>query len=375
MADRGRALVIGGGIAGMSAAIALRGIGWTVDLCERDPGWRVYGAGITITGPTLRAMRALGILDAVLREGYAADGIDVRRADGAGLMAIETRDDALDGIPSAGGILRPVLHGILSRRLLALSPRVMLGRTAAIVAQDEDGATVRFDDDTTGRYDLVVGADGIYSATRQALFPDAPAPRYAGQLCWRLMLARHPTVDRRTYFLGGPVKVGLNPVAPDRMYMFLLEPQPIPLWRPEEGQHAVLRDLLRGFGGVLGEIRDGLDAGADIICRPLETVFLGSDWTRGRVVLIGDAAHATTPQLASGAGMGIEDGLVLAEELAAAGHDVPAALPRFVERRHPRCRLVVDGSLEISRLEREGAPPAAQTAVVQETLRQLNQAY
>ncbi|WP_203072093.1 FAD-dependent monooxygenase [Falsiroseomonas ponticola] len=375
MADRGRALVIGGGIAGMSAAIALRGIGWAVDLCERDPGWRVYGAGITITGPTLRAMRALGILGEVLREGHAADGIDVRRADGSALMAIETRDDALDGMPSAGGILRPVLHGILSRRLLALSPRVMLGRTAAIAAQDAEGATVRFDDATTGRYGLVVAADGIYSATRQALFPDAPAPRYAGQLCWRLMLPRHPTVDRRTYFLGGPVKVGLNPVAPDRMYMFLLEPQPTPLWRPEEAQHAVLRDLLRGYGGVLGEIREGLGAGADIICRPLETVFLGRDWMRGRVVLIGDAAHATTPQLASGAGMGIEDGLVLAEELAAAGHDVPAALPRFVERRHPRCRLVVDGSLEISRLEREGAPPAAQTAVVQETLRQLNQAY
>lgn len=375
MPDRGRALVIGGGIAGMSVAIALRRIGWAVDLCERDPGWRVYGAGITITGPTLRAMRALGILDEVLREGYAADGIDVRAADGSRLMAIETRDDALDGVPSAGGILRPALHGILSRRLLGLSPQIMLGRTAAVVAQDDHGAAVRFDDGATCRYELVVGADGIYSATRQALFPGAPAPRYAGQLCWRLMLARHPGVDRRTYFLGGPVKVGLNPVAPDRMYMFLLEPHPAPLWRPEAGQHAVLRDLLNGYGGVLAEIREGLDADADIICRPLETVFLGRDWTRGRVVLVGDAAHATTPQLASGAGMGIEDGLVLAEELAAAGHDVPAALLGFVERRHARCRLVVDSSLEISRLEREGAPPAAQTAIVQETLRRLNQAY
>jgi 2-polyprenyl-6-methoxyphenol hydroxylase-like FAD-dependent oxidoreductase len=359
----------------MSAAIALRRSGWSVDLCERDANWRVYGAGITITGPTLRAMRALGILDEVLRHGHAADGIDVRSAGGKPLLAIETRDDTLGGVPSAGGILRPVLHGILSRCLLALAPRILLGRTAAVAAQDERGAEVRFDDGATDRYALVIGADGIYSATRQALFPDAPAPRYAGQLCWRLMLARHPSVDRRTYFLGGPVKVGLNPVAPDRMYMFLLEPQPAPLWRPEAGQHAVLRDLLRGYGGVLGEIRDGLDAGADIICRPLETVFLGRDWTRGRVVLIGDAAHATTPQLASGAGMGIEDGLVLAEELAAAGHDVPAALPRFLERRHARCRLVVDGSLEISRLEREGAPPAAQTAIVQETLRRLNEAY
>ncbi|MFN7633177.1 MAG: hypothetical protein ACK5PI_00435, partial [Acetobacteraceae bacterium] len=84
------------------------------------------------------------------------------------------------------------------------------------------------------------------------------------------------------YFLGGPVKVGLNPVAADRMYLFLLEPQPEPLWRPEDSQHAVLKELLRGYGGVLQEIRDGLDADADIICRPLETVFLGADWARGR---------------------------------------------------------------------------------------------
>jgi 2-polyprenyl-6-methoxyphenol hydroxylase-like FAD-dependent oxidoreductase len=375
MPDRRRALVIGGGIAGMSAAIALRRIGWSVDLCERDASWRVYGAGITITGPTLRAMRALGILEEVLRHGHAADGIDVRSAGGAPLLAIETRDDALGGVPSAGGILRPALHGILSRRLLALGPRILLGRTAAVVAQDERGAEVRFDDGATDRYALVIGADGIYSATRQALFPDAPAPRYAGQLCWRLMLPRHHSVTRRTYFLGGPVKVGLNPVAADRMYMFLLEPQPEPLWRPEDGQHTVLKALLSGYGGVLRDIRDGLDAGADIICRPLETVFLGTDWSRGRAVLIGDAAHATTPQLASGAGMSIEDGLVLAEELAEGGEDVPAALSRFVARRHPRCGLVVHSSLEISRLEREGAPPEAQAGIVQRTLRQLNEAY
>jgi 2-polyprenyl-6-methoxyphenol hydroxylase-like FAD-dependent oxidoreductase len=189
------------------------------------------------------------------------------------------------------------------------------------------------------------------------------------------MLPRHHSVTRRTYFLGGPVKVGLNPVAADRMYMFLLEPQPEPLWRPEDGQHTVLKALLSGYGGVLRDIRDGLDAGADIICRPLETVFLGTDWSRGRAVLIGDAAHATTPQLASGAGMSIEDGLVLAEELAEGGEDVPAALSRFVARRHPRCGLVVHSSLEISRLEREGAPPEAQAGIVQRTLRQLNEAY
>src|SRR5262249_32190276 len=106
----------------------------------------------------------------------------------------------------------------------------------------------------------------------------------------------------------------------------------------------------------------------------LETVFAGENWVRGRTVLIGDAAHATTPQLASGAGMGIEDGLVLGEELADSA-DIHGALQRFMKRRYRRCKLVVDSSLEISRLERERSPPEAQSNVVEKALAALNQNY
>ncbi|MFC0385177.1 FAD-dependent oxidoreductase [Muricoccus vinaceus] len=369
-----RALVIGGGIAGMSATIALHRAGFAVTLCERDPEWRVYGAGITITGPTLRAMGRLGILPEVLEQGYAADGIDICGADGRLLFEVDTRDGALDGIPSAGGILRPVLHRILSRHVLALEPELLLGVTVEALEVTEDGATAQFSDGRTARYDLVVGADGIYSQLRRRFFPETPSPRYAGQLCWRLMTARHPAIERRTFFLGGPVKVGLNPVAPDRMYMFLLEPQPEPLRRPEEGQHHLLAQLLEGFGGVLQEVRDGLGPDAEIVCRPLETVFLEGEWVRGRLVLIGDAAHATTPQLASGAGMGIEDALVLGEELTS-GVEIAEGLGRFMRRRHERCRLVVDASLEIGRLERTCSPLEDQTAVLRQALAVLNQEF
>lgn len=136
----------------------------------------------------------------------------------------------------------------------------------------------------------------------------------------------------------------------------------------------MLAQLLREFGGVLKDVRESLGPGSEIICRPLETVFVEDDWVRGRVVLIGDAAHATTPQLASGVGMGIEDGLVLGEELAGTA-DIPLALERFMRRRHERCKLVVDSSLEISRLERECSPLEAQTTVLQKALVALNQAF
>jgi 2-polyprenyl-6-methoxyphenol hydroxylase-like FAD-dependent oxidoreductase len=364
-------LVVGGGIAGMSAGIALREAGFSVDLCERDPEWRVYGAGITITGPTLRAMRRLGILDAVAEQGYVADGIDICGADGVPMFSIDTRGEALGDIPSAGGILRPTLHKILSDRLLALQPGLMLGVTADEIVTDGRHARVRFSNGVRASYDLIVAADGIYSNSRQQLFPRVSAPRYAGQMCWRLMVPKHQAISRRTFFLGGPAKVGLNPVAPDQMYMFYLEAQPQPVWRHEEDQHAILAELLESYGGVLGTIRDGLDRSSQIVCRPLETVFAGESWISGRVVLIGDAAHATTPQLASGAGMGIEDALVLAEELAQAD-DIADALQRFMARRYARCRLVVESSLEISRLERERSTPQAQTRVVEDALAALN---
>jgi 2-polyprenyl-6-methoxyphenol hydroxylase-like FAD-dependent oxidoreductase len=364
-------LVIGGGIAGMSAAIALRQAGVAVDLCERDPQWRVYGAGITVTGPTLRAMQRLGILDAVREQGYVADGIDICGADGAPVFSIDTRGEALGDIPSAGGILRPTLHKILSDRLRALQVNLRLGVTPEEIDTDGVQARVLFSNGSRANYDLVVAADGIYSSTRRRLFPHVPAPRYAGQMCWRLMTAKHPAISRRTFFLGGPAKVGLNPVAPDQMYLFYLEAQRQPVWREEGDQHAILAGLLESYGGVLGDIRNGIDRSSQIVCRPLETVFAGESWVFGRVVLIGDAAHATTPQLASGAGMGIEDGLVLAEEVARAD-DIPCALQHFMSRRYARCRLVVDSSLEISRLERERSSPQAQTQVVQNALAALN---
>lgn len=374
MGERRTVLIIGGGIAGMSAAIVLREAGLTVHLCDQDPHWRVYGAGITITGPTLRAMGRLGILEAVLARGYAADGIDICSADGKPLFQIDTRSHALGSMPSAGGILRPVLHSIMSERLLALSPTIMLGVTVEAIEWQGDLAEVRFSSGERAVYDLVVGADGIYSRTRRQMFENAEMPRYAGQMCWRLMTERHPSIVRRTFFLGGPAKVGLNPVANDQMYMFYLEASPEPIWREDAHQHEVLRTLLQGYGGVLKEIAEGLTAGSNVICRPLETVLAGDTWVRSNTVLIGDAAHATTPQLASGAGMGIEDGLVLAEEMARHAN-VSTALQSFMQRRYARCKLVVDSSLEISRLERERAAPQEQTAVVEKALAALNEEF
>lgn len=363
----GRALIVGGGIGGMSATIALRRTGWNVVLVDLDPEWRVYGAGITITGPTLRAFGELGILEEVLREGFAADGLVIRNVAGDVLSSVPTPVRGVGDIPGTGGIMRPTLHRILANSVRASGAEVRLGVTVDALSQDADGVVATFNDGRIGRYDMVVGADGVFSKVRSMIFDDPPEPAYTGQACWRLRLPRHPDIDRRCFFLGGPVKVGLTPVSAVEMYMFLLEPCPQKRRPDPDTLHVELARLLKGYGGVLAEVRDQLSPDSVIVYRPLEGFLLPPPWNVGRIVLIGDAAHPTTPQLASGAGLAVEDGLVLAQELATAS-GVEPGLEAFTTRRWPRCRLVVENSLEIGRREKAGMPIESQTELVAQSL-------
>ena len=244
------------------------------------------------------------------------------------------------------------------------------GLTVAAIERSGARAAVRLSDGTREEYDLVVGADGLFSGMRKLLFPEAAAPAFTGQACWRLVLPRPAAIDTRHFFLGGPVKVGLTPVSQDEMYMFLLEHVPDNPWRPLATQCALLRGLLVGFGGTLASIREGLSEQSQFIYRPLEGHLLRHHWWAGNTILIGDAAHATTPQLASGAGMALEDGIVLAGEVSRAA-SLPEAFGDFMRRRYKRCRMVVENSLEIGRLEVGGAPAAEQAMVVERSLNLL----
>ena len=364
------ALIVGGGIGGMSAAISLRRLGIEVDLIDLDPQWRVYGAGITITGPTLRAFKMLGILDEVMRHAYTGNGIRVCAMDGSLIRELPTPMPPGSDVPGSGGIMRPVLHKILSNTVLSLDVKVRLGLTVDTLSESARAVEVRFTDDSEAHYDMVVGADGVFSRVRELLFPAAPRPEYTGQSCWRLAVPRPVPIDRRHYFLGGPVKVGLSPVSPTQMYLFLLENRATKDWIAEPRLPVELGRLLAPYGGVLRELCATLDAKSAIVFRPLEAMFLPQPWHSGRTLLIGDAAHPTTPQLASGAGMAVEDALVLAEEMQHA-RSVQECYEAFIERRYERCRLVVQNSLEIGRREQSGASVAAQTELVEQSLRVL----
>jgi 2-polyprenyl-6-methoxyphenol hydroxylase-like FAD-dependent oxidoreductase len=368
-----RVLIVGGGIAGMSLSIALSRTGIASEIVEADPDWRIYGAGITITGPTLRALRQLGLLDRIIAEGYCYD--TTRICDAGGRVIVPSRVSGRPlgpDIPNGGGIMRPVLHRILSDATRACGAKVRLGVTVAAIEQNGSGVSATLTDGTRCTADLLVGADGIHSSVRRMLFPQASIPMLTGQGCWRAVMPRLPEIDGALVFVGA-MKAGIVPVSQDEMYLFLLQHVPDNPRMPEERFPELLAAQLNGFGGALGAIRDGLSPASRINYRPLEKLLLPRPWRRGRAILIGDAAHATTPHLASGAGLAVEDALVLAEFLAGKT-PLDESLDHFTERRYERCRMVVDNSVRLGEMEMRRAPGEQQAELQRASMLALNAA-
>jgi 2-polyprenyl-6-methoxyphenol hydroxylase-like FAD-dependent oxidoreductase len=368
-----RILIVGGGFSGMSAAIELRKSGADVDLVEIDPEWRNYGAGISLGGATLRAFRQLGMLDEFLALGSAQDGVSIRLPHGLEVGRLPTPRLAGPDVPGGGAIMRPVLGRILADATRKAGTNVRLGCTFKNVEQDSDGVDVSFSDGTRGRYDLVIGADGLYSKLRQALFPAAPAPRYSGQGVWRAVVPRPPEIATCTMWLGPRVKPGVNPVSKTEMYLFITEPRAVNEHLDPATFVDRVRALLADFPALeLQAISAGLGPHSQVIYRPLEGMLMPRPWFSGRAVLIGDAVHATTPHLASGACIGIEDAIVLAEELAQ-HDDVAAALAAFEARRWERCRMVVENSARLGEIEIAGGDKEEHAQLTRASLMALAQ--
>lgn len=359
-----RVLVIGGGFSGMVAAIEFARAGHAVDLVEIDPDWRCYGAGISLNGATLRVLRRIGLLEEYLSLGAATDEVHLRGPDDAVIAAIPTPRVAGPEVPGAAGIMRPVLAGILSRAVRAAGVDVRLGTTFTAIEEAGPCVRVGFTDGSARDYDLVIGADGLYSATRRALFPEAPAPRYIGQSVWRALVPRPPEVETVTMWMGHRLKVGINHVSATQSYLFLTEDRPNNDRLPQEALLPTLRALLGQFPSpLIGRLRDGLSEDSLIVFRPIEQLLLPRPWHRGRVVLIGDTVHATTPHLAAGACLGIEDAVVLAEEVGR-GASLEAALEAFGARRWERCRMVVENSGRLGEIEVTGGDREEHAAIM-----------
>jgi len=360
-------LIIGGGVAGMAAAIQMRKAGANIDLVEIDPGWRSYGAGITLGGATLRAFRTLGILDAFLEKGAAHDGADFFTSSGHLIANLPTPRLAGPDIPGAGAIMRPVLAAIFAEATRAAGTNVRLGTTFETLDNRDNGVEAKFSDGSRTSYDLVIGADGLNSDVRAHIFPDAPTPRYTGQCVWRAVLRRPPEVDRTKMWMGHKVKTGVNPVSRDQMYLFVTEDRPNNDRIEPARFVGMLKALLAQFSAPLMKaVHDELNEDSHIVYRPLEAMLLPPPWFTGRIVLIGDAVHATTPHLAAGACIGLEDAIVLAAELDRAD-STEQGLQAFGARRWERCRMVVENSVRLGEIEIAGGDPNEHAALMRDS--------
>lgn len=352
--DAQRILVIGGGIGGLTAAIALRAKGHVVHVIERDPDWSVYGVGIIQQSNVVRAMSELGLLDDYLSAGVGFDAVEIFLPDGT-MIARVPSPRLVEGKPANVGIGRRALHKVLGNRTLASGATVQLGVTAVSIEDDGASVNVGFSDGSSERYDLVIGADGVYSQTRSALFPDAPEPEFTGQAVWRYNFARPAGLDALQVY-NGRTGVGLVPISDTLMYMYVTTPEPDNPRYPREGLAATMRGKLAETAPAIRALAEQIVDDEGVVYRPLEGLLVDGPWHKGRVVLLGDAVHATTPHLGQGAGMAIEDSLVLADELSR-HDDLEVAFTAYRDRRFERCAYIVRESLAICHGQIGRGPP------------------
>jgi 2-polyprenyl-6-methoxyphenol hydroxylase-like FAD-dependent oxidoreductase len=368
------ALVVGGGIAGTTLAGELQHQGVQVHVVEREPEPTFRGIGIALLPPTLRAMHELGLADECVERGFPQRWVRTCNVDGDVIGTGELHGLLPAPYPPAVGISRTTFGEILRQRAIAAGAELEYRTTVVAVHSRDDFVDVELSDGTVRRYDLVVGADGLRSAVRAVVFPEEPPPSYIGQWAWRVLTRRPDELQGQMLFLGSTTRAGFNPISEEWMYVYVLHPTDDARAHPSPDQSfALLVDLLSEYGGAMREARARLTPDDPSFYGPLFTTFVPGAWHRGRVILIGDAAHATPPHLASGAGIAIEDAIVLARCLRE--HDqLGHAFDEFMARRYERCRTVVENSRTLSGwdLDNDASPDRAATLLA-ETFELLSQ--
>jgi 2-polyprenyl-6-methoxyphenol hydroxylase-like FAD-dependent oxidoreductase len=344
-------LIVGGGLAGMTLGIGLARSGTRCEIVEASSDWTALGVGIALQGATLRALGTLGLLDQCVEAGFGYSYFKACDADGNVTGTVNLPSLNGPSCPASMGIMRQSLHAMFQRAVRAERVPVRLGVTIDSLEHIDDRVAVRFTDGTSATYDLVVGADGANSKLRDTLWGAQWRPPYTGQAVWRATVNRPAEVRARYSFFGPRNKAGFNPVSETQMYIYLVQNLPAFVRLTDAQLIEVMHELLSDFGGLLGVAREDVRDASAIVYRPITSGILPSPWYRKRVLLIGDAAHTTTPHMASGAGLAIEDSVVLAEVLQSES-SLPRAFETFMTRRYERCRMIVENSFQLGEWEK-----------------------
>lgn len=337
-------LIVGAGIAGCAAGIALAAAGHHVRIIEKQTEWRFASSGIFVYANGLEALDDLGVLDEILNAGFAVPGGRNAYYDHTGAaITTTTYPTAREGrVPAILGIKRAELHRVLATRLGELGVGVDLGLTIRRVDQAGSEVHVAFHDGERATFDLVIGADGIRSTLRDLIGMEV-APHYTGFTVWRSVHDRPRELCDKIMMMGPTKRYGIMPISDEKLYTFGTIAAPKLAHIPPEDWPDRMRAAFAEFRGPAAPFLDALDTQAEVLLTAVEEIVMPLPWHRGRVLLIGDAAHASTPFMGQGGAMAMQDAVVLARILAAA-ETVPEALTRFGTVRAPMCKFVQDVS-------------------------------
>lgn len=346
-----KALIIGGGIGGLATAIALKQIGLTVEIYERVTTLREVGAGLSLWANAIRALDYLGLGETIRALALPETSGAIRTASGDLLMYNTNQQLQAKFGELSVMVHRAELHDQLRA---ALNQDLHLGLECVAVTEDAQGVRVAFRNGEHAFGDLVIGADGLHSQVRAELHGQQP-PRYAGYTAWRGVVAFDHSRLQPGETWGRGARFGQVPMQGGRVYWFATH-NSSPGQQSADGEKAELLRLFSAWHDPIRALIDATPASAilrnDIYDRPpLRT------WGRGRITLLGDAAHPTTPNLGQGACQALEDAVVLAKALQATA-DIATALRTYEARRIPRTTMIVNRSLRVGQVGQWANPVA-----------------
>ena len=353
-------LIVGGGITGTVAAVALAQRGVKVTLVERSPQWYGVGHGITLQGNALKMFNSIGVFSDMIEKGHGFDWLGMYHASGAQVGKMPAAKTGGEDLPATMGALRSDVQNVLLEKIHELGVDVRLGTELAKFENHANGVTATLSDGKVEEYDLIVGADGIKSTIR-GMLGITHDKKSSGMGIWRVVTKRTPEMDYSGLAFGGPeYKAGFTPISKDLCYGFVLT-KPV---REANGLSDAdeMRRLLEGYHGHFDFIRDNIKDDDFMNFQEIEWLFVDDQpWHQGRVIAIGDAVHACPPLIAQGGAQCAEDAVVLAEMVTKDG-DLEEILTAYEARRKPRVGLVVNSTMKLVELEINGGPEAGEEA-------------